>query len=76
MGEKANYKRFAPYIYIVILAVALWSSIFYSVGYSFYKILAVLAIGIPITTLVWQFMSIYKEKNARDQQLSQWEEVK
>ena len=76
MGEKANYKRFAPYIYIVIIAVALWSSIFYSVGYSFYKILAVLIIGIPITPLVWQFMSIYKEKNARDQQLSQWEEIK
>ena len=73
MGEKANYKRFAPYIYIVMIAVALWSSIFYSVGYSFYKILAVLVIGIPITPLVWQFMSIYKEKNARDQQLSQWE---
>ena len=76
MGEKANYKRFAPYIYIVIIAVALWSSILYSVGYSFYKILAVLVIGIPITPLVWQFMSIYKEKNACDQQLSQWEEVK
>ena len=28
MGEKANYKRFAPYIYIVIIAVALWSSFF------------------------------------------------
>ena len=76
MGEKANYKRFAPYIYIVVIAIALWSSIFYSVGYSVYKILAVLVIGIPITPLVWQFMSIYKEKNARDQQLSQWEEVK
>ena len=76
MGEKANYKRFAPYIYIVIIAVALWSSVFYSVGYSLYKILAVLVIGIPITPLVWQFMSIYKEKNARDQQLSQWEEIK
>ncbi len=76
MGEKANYKRFAPYIYIVTIAVALWASIFYSVGYSLYKILAVLIIGIPITPLVWQFMSIYKEKNARDKQLSQWEEVK
>jgi len=76
MGEKANYKRFAPYIYIVAIAVALWASIFYSVGYSFYKILAVLLIGIPITPLVWQFMSIYKEKNARDKQLSQWEEAK
>ena len=76
MGEKASYKRFAPYIYIVAIAVALWASIFYSVGYSFYKILAVLIIGIPITPLVWQFMSIYKEKNARDKQLSQWEEVK
>jgi len=76
MGEKANYKRFAPYIYIVTIAVALWASIFYSVGYSLYKILAVLVIGIPITPLVWQFMSIYKEKNARDKQLSQWEEVK
>jgi len=76
MGEKGSYRRFAPYIYIVIFAVALWSAIFYSVGYSFYKILAVLVIGIPITPLVWQFMSIYKEKNARDNQLSQWEEVK
>ena len=76
MGEKASYKRFAPYIYIVIFAVALWSSIFYSIGYSFYKILAVFVIGIPITPLVWQFMSIYKERNARDKQLSQWEEVK
>jgi len=56
--------------------VALWTSIFYSVGYSFYKILAVFIIGIPITPLVWQFMSVYKEKNARDKQLSQWEEVK
>ena len=76
MGEKASYRRFAPYIYIVTIAVALWASIFYSVGYSLYKILAVLIIGIPITPLVWQFMSIYKEKNARDKQLSQWEEVK
>jgi ribose transport system permease protein len=76
MGEKANYKRFAPYIYIVTIAVALWASLFYSIGYSFYKILAVLVIGIPITPLVWQFMSIYKEKNARDKQLSQWEEIK
>ncbi len=76
MGEKASYKRFAPYIYIVVFAVALWSSIFYSIGYSFYKILAVFVIGIPITPLVWQFMSIYKERNARDKQLSQWEEVK
>ena len=76
MGEKANYKRFAPYIYIVTIAVALWASLFYSIGYSFYKILAVLLIGIPITPLVWQFMSIYKEKNARDKQLSQWEEIK
>ena len=76
MGEKANYKRFEPYIYIVTIAVALWASIFYSIGYSFYKILAVFIICIPITPLVWQFMSIYKEKNSRDKQLSQWEEVK
>ena len=76
MGEKANYKRFSPYIYIVTIAVALWASIFYSIGYSFYKILAVFIVGIPITPLVWQFMSVYKEKNSRDKQLSQWEEVK
>ena len=76
MGHKASYKRFAPYMYIVIFAGFLWSAIFYSVGYSFYKIIAVFAIGIPITPLVWQFMSIYREKTARDRQLSQWEEVK
>ena len=76
MDHKASYQRFAPYMYIVIIAGFLWSAIFYSVGYSFYKIIAVFAIGIPITPLVWQFMSIYREKTARDRQLSQWEEVK
>ena len=76
MGHKASYKRFSPYMYIVIFAAFLWSAIFYSVGYSFYKIIAVFVIGIPLTPLVWQFMSIYREKIARDSQLSQWEEVK
>ena len=76
MGQKGSYKRFAPYMYIIIFGAALWSAIFYSIGYSIYKILAVFIIGIPITPLVWQFMSIYKEKNARDKQLSQWEEIK
>ncbi len=76
MGQKASYKRFAPYMYIVIFAGLLWSAMFYSVGYSFYKIIAVFAIGIPLTPLVWQFMNIYRQKIARDRQLSQWEEVK
>ena len=76
MGHKGSYKRFAPYMYIVIIAAALWSAIFYSIGYSFYKILAVFIIGIPLTPLVWQFMSIYREKIARDKQLSQWDEAK
>ncbi len=76
MNHKASYKRFAPYMYIVIFAALLWSAIFYSIGYSFYKIIAVFAIGIPLTPLVWQFMSVYREKIARDRQLSQWEEVK
>ena len=57
MGHKASYKRFAPYMYIVIFAGLLWSAIFYSVGYSFYKIIAVFVIGVPLTPLVWQFMS-------------------
>jgi len=76
MGHKGSYKRFAPYMYIVIFACLLWSAIFYSVGYSLYKILLVFVIGIPITPLVWQFMRIYREKIARDNKLSQWEEVK
>jgi hypothetical protein len=76
MGHKSSYKRFAPYMYIVIFAGLLWSAIFYSVGYSLYKIIAVFVIGIPLTPLVWQFMRIYREKIAQDNQLSQWEEVK
>jgi len=76
MGHKGSYKRFAPYMYIVIFAGLLWSAIFYSVGYSFYKIIAVFVIGVPLTPLVWQFMITYREKIARDRQLSQWEEVK
>jgi len=76
MGHKGSYKRFAPYMYIVIFAGLLWSAMFYSVGYSFYKIIAVFVIGVPLTPLVWQFMRIYREKIARDRQLSQWDEVK
>jgi len=76
MGHKASYKRFAPYLYIVIFAGFLWSALFYSVGYSFYKIIAVFIIGIPLTPLVWQFMRIYRERIAQDSQLSQWDEVK
>ena len=76
MGSKASYKRFAPYMYIVIFAGLLWSALFYSVGYSIYKIIAVFVIGVPLTPLVWQFMRIYREKIARDNQLSQWEEAK
>jgi len=76
MGHKGSYKRFAPYMYIVIFAGFLWSALFYSVGYSFYKIIAVFIIGAPLTPLVWQFMRIYREKIARDSQLSQWDEVK
>ena len=40
------------------------------------EIIAVFVIGVPLTPLVWQFMRIYREKIARDNQLSQWEEVK
>jgi len=76
MGHKGSYKRFAPYMYIVIFAGFLWSALFYSVGYSFYKIMAVFIIGVPLTPLVWQFMRIYREKIAQDSQLSQWDEVK
>jgi len=76
MGHKGSYKRFAPYMYIVIFAGLLWSAIFYSVGYSFYKIIAVFVIGVPLTPLVWQFMRIYREKISQDSQLSQWDEVK
>jgi ribose transport system permease protein len=76
MGHKGSYKRFAPYMYIVIFAGFLWSALFYSVGYSFYKIIAVFIIGVPLTPLVWQFMRIYREKIARDSKLSQWDEVK
>jgi hypothetical protein len=76
MNHKNNYKSFSPLIYIVIAASLLWSVIFYSIGYSFYKILIVYVVGIPITPLVWQFMGVYVEKLSRDQQLSQWEEIK
>jgi len=76
MGHKASYKRFAPYMYIVIFAGFLWSALFYSVGYSFYKIIAVFIIGVPLTPLVWQFMRIYRERIAQDSQLSQWDQVK
>jgi len=76
MQKQNKYQNFAPLIYIVIVAGFLWSAIFYAVGYSLYKIIAVIIIGIPITPLVWQFFGIYLRKIARDRKLSQWEEEK
>ena len=76
MQKQNKYQNFAPLIYIVIVAGFLWSAIFYAVGYSLYKIIAVIIIGLPITPLVWQFFGIYLRKIARDRKLSQWEEEK
>ena len=74
MSQENRFSRFAPFMYIVIFAGFLWSAMFYAVGYSLYKIIAVLIIGLPITPLVWQFFGVYLKKLARDRQLSQWAE--
>ena len=74
MRQENRFNRFAPFMYIVICAGLLWSAMFYAVGYSLYKIVAVLVIGLPITPLVWQFFGVYLKKLARDRKLSQWTE--
>ena len=74
MNQENRFNRFAPFMYIVICAVFLWSAMFYAVGYPLYKIIAVLIVGLPITPLVWQFFGVYLKKLARDRQLSQWAE--
>ena len=74
MSQENSFNRFAPFMYIVICAGFLWAAMFYAVGYSLYKIIIVLIIGLPITPLVWQFFGVYLKKLARDRQLSQWTE--
>jgi len=74
MRQENRFNRFAPFMYIVICAGFLWAAMFYAVGYSLYKIIIVLIIGLPITPLVWQFFGVYLKKLARDRQLSQWTE--
>ena len=76
MQKQNKYLNFAPLMYIIIIAGFLWSTIFYAVGYSLYKIIAVIIIGLPITPLVWQFFGVYLKKIARDRKLSQWEQEK
>ena len=77
MGHKGKLQTFCTvYVHSYFWQCLLWSAIFYSVGYSFYKIIAVFVIGVPLTPLVWQFMRIYREKISQDSQLSQWDEVK
>ena len=74
MKRNISFKSFSPFLYIVIYAGLLWSLIFFAVGYSFYKIILIICIGVPITPLVWQFFGVYLNKLSRDRKLSQWTE--
>ena len=74
MKKNISFKSFSPFLYIIIFSGLLWSLMFYAVGYSFYKIILIISIGVPITPLVWQFFGVYLNKLSRDRKLSQWSE--
>ena len=69
---RVTFKRFKPYIPILSIAALTWSALFFGVGYPFWKMLLITAIGILSAPLVWQAFSVYKVKLKSQEGLEKW----
>lgn len=62
MGAKISFARFRPYIAILSIAALTWSAMFFAIGYPYWKMILITAIGIAISPLIWQAFGVYKIK--------------
>ena len=69
---KISYQRFKRYIPILSIAALTWSSLFYGVGYPFWKMFLITVITILSAPLVWQAFSVYKVKLKSQEGLEKW----
>jgi ribose transport system permease protein len=72
MGAKISFARFRPYIAILSIAALTWSAMFFAIGYPYWKMILITAIGIAISPLIWQAFGVYKIKLKSQEGLEKW----
>ena len=72
MGAKISFARFRPYIAILSIAALTSSAMFFAIGYPYWKMILITAIGIAISPLIWQAFGVYKIKLKSQEGLEKW----
>ena len=72
MQGRISFSRFKPYIAILSITALTWSALFYAIGYPYWKMILVTAIGVAISPLVWQAFNVYKIKLKSQEGLEKW----
>lgn len=71
MGEN-TFRSFWRFWHIVVLAVLVWSGLFYATGVPLWQIVAVIGIAMISAPNVMHIVSTYNIKQRRDISISQW----
>lgn len=72
MRGNPSFKNFKPYISILVISSLLWTSMFYAIGYQFWKILLIVSVTVPLAPLVWQAFNVYRVKLKLEGGLEKW----
>ena len=72
MRGRINFSTFKPYIPILSIGALTWSAMFFAIGYPYWKMILITAIGIAISPLIWQAFSVYKVKLKSQEGLEKW----
>ena len=67
-----SYKSLRAYIPILSITALTWSSLFYGIGYPFWKMFLIASIGVVSAPLVWQAFSVYRVKLKSQEGLEKW----
>jgi hypothetical protein len=72
MRGRINFSTFKPYIPILSIGALTWSAMFFAIGYPYWKMILITAVGIAISPLIWQAFSVYKVKLKSQEGLEKW----
>ena len=72
MRGRISFSIFKPYIPILSIGALTWSAMFFAIGYPYWKMILITAVGIAISPLIWQAFSVYKVKLKSQEGLEKW----
>ena len=67
-----SYKSLKTYIPILSMAALVWSSLFYGIGYPFWKMFLMTSVGVVTAPIVWQAFNVYRVKLKSQEGLEKW----